>query len=564
MPAPPSPADANSCVVVSTLNAQQVSERKLMEAQELGDVIDVEGTRRHFDTPMAKHTRKMLETGALADMTVTLQRKTWKLHRMQLAVGCTFFADRLNANGASASASADRVELDKDCVPGGKSAFDACVKHMYMHEAVEKTIKVDELPALAAAASVLGVDEGALEAQVLSELKERLKSASWKDTALVLAAALETRVRELAPACASVASDRIVSLVMDGSSASEKVDGVDLPSVLVQMGDVAHELLDKPKWENKPSCRSWWALTILTYSSSDKLVAWATSGRLEAISKMICVKDAKASLWECITRVLDCASDDAKQVAFHNKKGKKRKLDDYKWDGALQSLIDLGAESIMLKCEPSADSIPVEAVLAMERRARAKSDSRLSEVETRLATSQGEVSKLKDDLSGVETRLATSQGEVRKLKGELSSQKRGKTLAETKLGRAESKVNRLTTITVNALTKDASTGLPMYWTMQCESGLPWEFCVEEEDDHVALYVKPLINWSDFEEAAVKARVTLSSPMACRGTSEHTFTHEWKTDNYEGYGPSKFFPKNVLSDPRCATTFFRATVEVLLD
>ena len=113
---------------------------------------------------------------------------------------------------------------------------------------------------------------------------------------------------------------------------------------------------------------------------------------------MICVKDAKASLWECITRVLDCASDDAKQAAFHNKKGKKRKLDDYKWDGALQSLIDLGAESIMLKCEPSADSIPVEAVLAMERRARAKLDSRLSEVETRLATSQGEVSKLKDDV----------------------------------------------------------------------------------------------------------------------------------------------------------------------
>ncbi|GHP06227.1 hypothetical protein PPROV_000497400 [Pycnococcus provasolii] len=87
---------------------------------------------------------------------------------------------------------------------------------------------------------------------------------------------------------------------------------------------------------------------------------------------MICVKDAKASLWECITRVLDCASDDAKQAAFHNKKGKKRKLDDYKWDGALQSLIDLGADSILLKCEPSADSIPVEAVLAMERRARAK------------------------------------------------------------------------------------------------------------------------------------------------------------------------------------------------
>ena len=547
MPAPPSPPEGDdSVLVVSALNAQQVSERKLMEAHERGDVVDVEGTRRHFDI-LAKHTRKMLETGALADVTVTLQRKTWKLHRMQLAVGCTFFADRLNAKGASASASADRVELDKDCVPGGKSAFDACVKHMYMHEAVEKTIKADELPALAAAASVLGVDEGALEAQVLSELKERLKSASWKDTALVLASASETRVRELAPACASVASGRIVSLVMDGSSASEKVDGVDLPSVLVQMGDAAHELLDKPKWENKPSRRSWWALTILTYSSSDKLVAWATSGRLEAISKMICVKDAKASLWECITRVLDCASDDAKQAAFHNKKGKKRKLDDYKWDGALQSLIDLGAESILLKCEPSADSIPVEAVLAMERRARAKLESRLS---------------------GVETRLATSQGEVSKLKVDLSSESHDKLIAETELDRAELKVERLTTTTINAIVGDASEGLPRYWRKQCKSGLPWEFYAKFLDDnHVALFVKPLIHSSASENVAVKARVSVSSPMACDGTSEQVFTHEWKlTKNSEaqGRGFPKFFPKNVLSDARCATNFFRATIEVLLD
>ena len=547
MPAPPSPPEGDdSVLVVSALNAQQVSERKLMEAHERGDVIDVEGTRRHFDI-LAKHTRKMLETGALADVTVTLQRKTWKLHRMQLAVGCTFFADRLNAKGASASASADRVELDKDCVPGGKSAFDACVKHMYMHEAVEKTIKADELPALAAAASVLGVDEGALEAQVLSELKERLKSASWKDTALVLAAASETRVRELAPACASVASDRIVSLVMDGSSASEKVDGVDLPSVLVQMGDAAHELLDKPKWENKPSRRSWWALTILTYSSSDKLVAWATSGRLEAISKMLCVKDAKASLWECITRVIDCASDDAKQAAFHNKKGKKRKLDDYKWDGALQSLIDLGAESILLKCEPSADSIPVEAVLAMERKARAKLESRLSGVETRLAISQGEVSKLKDDLD---------------------SESDGKLIAETELDRAELKVERLTTTTINAIVGDVSAGLPRYWRKQCKSGLPWEIYAKYLDDnHVGLFVKPLIQSPSSEEVAVKARVSLSSPMACHGTSEQTFTYEWKLDPHseaQGRGFINFFPQNVLSDPRCATSFFRATVEVLLD
>ncbi|XRB00860.1 hypothetical protein NFJ02_10g02100 [Pycnococcus provasolii] len=499
MPAPPSPPEGDdSVLVVSALNAKQVSERKLMEAHERGDVVDVEGTRRHFDI-LAKHTRKMLETGALADVTVTLQRKTWKLHRMQLAVGCTFFADRLNAKGASASASADRVELDKDCVPGGKSAFDACVKHMYMHEAVEKTIKADELPALAAAASVLGVDEGALEAQVLSELKERLKSASWKDTALVLASASETRVRELAPACASVASGRIVSLVMDGSSASEKVDGVDLPSVLVQMGDAAHELLDKPKWNNKPSRRSWWALTILTYSSSDKLVAWATSGRLEAISKMICVKDAKASLWECIARVFDCASDDAKQAAFHNKKGKKRKLDDYKWDGALQSLIDLGAESILLKCEPSADSIPVEAVLAMERKARAKLESRLS---------------------GVETRLATSQGEVSKLKVDLSSKSHGRLIAELKLDRAESKVESLTTTTINAiLPKPASRRLPISWYQQCKSGLPWKFNVQEHaDNHVGLYVKPLIQSSGSENVVVKARVSVSSPMACNGTS----------------------------------------------
>ena len=256
---------------------------------------------------------------------------------------------------------------------------------------------------------------------------------------------------------------------------------------------------------------------------------------------MICVKDAKASLWECITRVLDCASDDAKQAAFHNKKGKKRKLDDYKWDGALQSLIDLGAESILLKCEPSADSIPVEAVLAMERRARAKLESRLSGVETRLATSQGEVSKLKDDLRSEST---------------------GKLIAELK-------VERLTTTTINAiLPNHASARLPISWYQQCESGLCWKFSVQKEGDkYLGLYVKPLIQSSTSEEAAVKARVSLSSPMACDGTSAQTFTHEWKhckNSEAQGWGYDKFFPKNVLSDSRCATNFFRATIEVLLD
>ena len=110
--------------------------------------------------------------------------------------------------------------------------------------------------------------------------------------------------------------------------------------------------------------------------------------------------------------------------------------------------------------------------------------------------------------------------------------------------------------------------LPRKWVTQCESGLPWEFTLSNCDtNHLSLGVKPCIGSSGSEEVAVKARVSLSSPMACDGISAQTFTHEWKLGkNSEAkvMGFSKFFPKNVLSDPRCATTFFRATVEVLLD